>query len=101
MRLFVNAVASGEIKLELHKDLSDLTGQLKQIKGIGDWTAHYIAMRGIGDPNAFPTSDLGIIKAMRLLNENITIKEIETHAHQWQPWRAYAAIMLWNSLAEE
>ncbi len=63
------------------------TEELRQLKGIGDWTAQYVAMRAFRDPDAFPASDLGLIKAAG--------PDVARQAEQWRPWRAYAAIHLW------
>ena len=82
-------------------DLNSFINQLKAVKGIGDWTANYIAMRGLSDPNAFPDSDLGIIKAMRKYQPEITQREIINYSEQWKPWRSYATLVLWNSLHED
>lgn len=72
---------------------------LCQLKGIGPWTANYIAMRGLSLPDAFPAADLGIIKALAVNGEHLPIKKISDIAEQWRPWRSYAAIYLWQSLA--
>jgi AraC family transcriptional regulator of adaptative response / DNA-3-methyladenine glycosylase II len=68
--------------------------RLKEIPGIGEWTAQYIAMRAMGWPDAFPHTDYGIKKALA----PHTPKEILTLAEKWRPYRSYAAISLWNSL---
>ena len=68
--------------------------KLKEIPGIGEWTAQYIAMRAMGWPDAFPHTDYGIKKAL----VPHTPKEILTLAEKWRPCRSYAAINLWNSL---
>ena len=56
-------------------------------------------MRGLSDPDAFPSADLGIIKALAVNDERPNNKTILATAQQWRPWRAYAAIFLWQSLA--
>jgi AraC family transcriptional regulator of adaptative response / DNA-3-methyladenine glycosylase II len=76
--------------------LSDFIEQLTRIPGIGDWTAQYIAMRAMGEPDAFPAADLGIIKALRQGDKRLTPKQIRKRAEQWRPWRAYAAMYLWH-----
>ena len=68
--------------------------KLKSLPGIGDWTAHYIAMRAMGWPDAFPHTDYGIKKALAPR----TPKEILSLAEKWRPWRGYATINLWNTL---
>jgi 3-methyladenine DNA glycosylase/8-oxoguanine DNA glycosylase len=76
--------------------LSDFIELLTRIPGIGDWTAQYIAMRAMGEPDAFPANDLGIIKALRQGDKRITQKQIRQRAEKWRPWRAYAAMYLWQ-----
>jgi AraC family transcriptional regulator of adaptative response / DNA-3-methyladenine glycosylase II len=71
-----------------------MLGQLHALPGIGEWTAQYIAMRALAWPDAFPHTDLGVKKALRLT----TNQEILAHAERWQPWRAYAVMHLWRSL---
>lgn len=76
---------------------------LVALPGIGPWTASYVRMRTLGDRDAFPASDLGVVKALRVLTpqgEGITIPEIATLGERWRPWRAYATLHLWNSLGD-
>jgi AraC family transcriptional regulator of adaptative response / DNA-3-methyladenine glycosylase II len=67
---------------------------LKEVPGIGDWTASYIAMRALRWPDAFPHGDLGLRKAAG----NLTARELLAVAERWRPYRAYAAMHLWASL---
>ncbi|AFM24614.1 DNA-3-methyladenine glycosylase 2 [Desulfomonile tiedjei] len=78
------------------ESLSDFIEKLTRIPGIGDWTAQYIAMRAMGEPDAFPAGDLGIVKAMRQADKRLTVKEIRQRAETWRPWRAYATMYLWH-----
>lgn len=75
--------------------------ELTALPGIGPWTAHYVAMRGFSDPDAFPAADLGLLKAARALGIAATARQLEAHAEQWRPWRAYAAQALWNFLPKD
>ena len=75
-----------------------LIERLCALPGIGPWTAHYIAMRALGWPDAFPPNDVAVLKAMKRLFDSATQREADTHAQAWQPWRAYAVLRLWNSL---
>ena len=75
-----------------------LVGRLSALPGIGPWTAHYIAMRALGWPDAFPPGDVAALKAMRQLFATATQRAAEAHAESWRPWRAYALLRLWNSL---
>lgn len=71
---------------------------LDALPGIGPWTASYVRMRTLGDRDAFPAADLGVVKAFKALLPEITPKQIEERAESWRPWRAYATLHLWHSL---
>ena len=88
------AVARQEIVLNVAVSIEDAIQKLTQLPGVGDWTAQYFAMRAYGWPDAFPASDLGILKALKVKKS----KEALEAAEKWRPWRAYAAIHLWKSL---
>ena len=75
-----------------------LIERLCALPGIGPWTAHYIAMRALGWPDAFPPNDVAVLKAMRQRLAVTTQRAADVHAKAWQPWRAYAVLRLWNSL---
>src|SRR5215510_12149567 len=90
------AVADGEVKLEPGVDVEATIERLKQLPGIGDWTAQYIAMRALRWPDAFPHSDLGLSKALGETSSKL-ILEI---AENWRPWRAYALMHCWNGLGQ-
>jgi len=85
--------------LHYYPSLEKLEQRLMAIKGIGPWTVNYLAMRGLSDPDAFPSADLGIIKALTVNDNKPTNKAILALSENWRPWRAYAAIYLWQSLA--
>lgn len=91
------AVASGKINLEPGGDVAQTMAQLKELPGIGEWTAQYIAMRALKWPDAFPHTDLGVYKA---LGETRPKRVLEI-AEAWRPWRAYAVFHLWKSLEEK
>jgi AraC family transcriptional regulator of adaptative response / DNA-3-methyladenine glycosylase II len=78
-----------------------LVERLCALPGIGAWTAHYIAMRTLGWPDAFPPNDVAVLKAIRQLFGTNTQREADGHAQTWQPWRAYAVLRLWNSLEKK
>jgi AraC family transcriptional regulator of adaptative response / DNA-3-methyladenine glycosylase II len=75
-----------------------LNETLCALPGIGPWTAHYIAMRALGWPDAFPPNDVAVLKAMRQRFGTANQREADVLAQNWQPWRAYAVLRLWNSL---
>jgi 3-methyladenine DNA glycosylase/8-oxoguanine DNA glycosylase len=71
-----------------------MIGRMCELPGIGPWTANYIAMRALGDPDAFPASDLGLLTASRASSP----RKLAELAERWRPWRSYAAMYLWESL---
>jgi AraC family transcriptional regulator, regulatory protein of adaptative response / DNA-3-methyladenine glycosylase II len=76
--------------------------QLIAIPGIGAWTAHYIAMRALGEPDAFPAGDLILRRAATLATElPLTEVQLRQRAEAWRPWRAYAAMLLWSTYNKE
>jgi AraC family transcriptional regulator of adaptative response / DNA-3-methyladenine glycosylase II len=94
IRTLARAVVDDPSILTRAGSLEETVERLMALRGIGRWTAHYIAMRALGEPDAFPDSDLGLIKAARALG----IDNLLERAERWRPWRAYAAIALWESL---
>jgi AraC family transcriptional regulator of adaptative response / DNA-3-methyladenine glycosylase II len=79
-----------------HAPLDEAVARLRKLPGIGEWTAHYIAMRELREADAFPAADLGLIRAVaQLTGTTPTPKELLARAELWRPWRAYAAQHLW------
>ena len=89
------ARAVGDGSVDLDADRSTLVEQLLWLKGIGPWTAHYVAMRGTSDPDVFLATDLGVKHA--LVAAGIESSDVGD-GECWQPWRTYALHHLWNSL---
>ena len=89
------AVVSGTLELEKTSALDTFIKQCTDLRGIGEWTAQTIAMRGLGDADAFPASDLGIVKALSGAGQPFKPAHIRKIAGRWRPWRAYAAMLLW------
>lgn len=89
------AVSKGDLRLEPGARIEGTLDQLRKIPGIGEWTAQYIAMRALAWPDAFPHTDLGIRKALG----TDSARKILNLAEKWRPWRAYAALHLWTTLA--
>jgi AraC family transcriptional regulator, regulatory protein of adaptative response / DNA-3-methyladenine glycosylase II len=75
--------------------LEGTMARLVTLPGIGQWTAEYIAMRALGEPDAFPASDLGLLRAMRRQLARPSPALLLRRAERWRPWRAYAAMLLW------
>jgi DNA-3-methyladenine glycosylase II len=95
IRALARAVCSGKINFEGVIDSDAFLKRLCEIPGIGKWTAQYVAMRALGEPDAFPSSDLGLLRALSLGSA----RELEQRAEAWRPWRAYAAMYLWRMLS--
>ena len=89
------AVAAGKLQLDPGAPLETTLDGLRDLPGVGEWTAQYIAMRALGWPDAFPHSDLGVMKALGVKSPQAALAASE----KWRPWRAYAVMHLWNSLA--
>jgi AraC family transcriptional regulator, regulatory protein of adaptative response / DNA-3-methyladenine glycosylase II len=77
--------------------LDESITRLRSLAGIGEWTAQYIAMRALGEPDAFPTGDIGLLRAMATESGRPTPAQLQAHAARWRPWRSYAALHLWAS----
>jgi 3-methyladenine DNA glycosylase/8-oxoguanine DNA glycosylase len=93
IQALARAVCNGKIRFERGAASSEsLLNRLSEIPGIGKWTAQYVAMRALGEPDAFPSSDLGLLHATALANS----RDLELRAEAWRPWRAYAAMYLWR-----
>jgi 3-methyladenine DNA glycosylase/8-oxoguanine DNA glycosylase len=95
IRYLSRQVADGALDF----DAADLDKRLTAFPGIGDWTAQYICLRSGSDPDAFPASDLGLLRGAEQ-GEKMTPARLRRKAEDWRPWRAYAAICLWRRYAE-
>jgi len=101
IRGLARGVARGEIALDAARGLEDAVARLAAVPGIGAWTAHYIAMRALGEPDAFPAADLGLRRALGNGAGPLAPARVAERAEAWRPWRAYAAMHLWAGLAGE
>ncbi len=95
IRALARCVRDGQIRFEGIVDTEAFLSRLCEIPGIGKWTAQYVAMRALGEPDAFPSGDLGLLRALNLESP----RELERRAEAWRPWRAYAAMYLWSRAA--
>ena len=93
-------IADGSLDLDGLRNASadDAQAALEQLPGIGPWTASYVRMRALGDRDAFPGADLGVIKA--LAAAGVERRGIVAVAEGWRPWRGYATLHLWASLSQ-
>jgi len=79
------------------RSLEEAVGALRRLPGVGDWTAQYIAMRELREPDAFPAADVGLMRALAAPGgRRPTPAELAARAEAWRPWRAYAALHLWS-----
>ena len=91
------AVSSGQIRLHAGADVAATMDALKALPGIGAWTADYIALRALRWPDAFPSGDMALQKALAPEGQRLTARAAESRAERWRPWRAYAVIRAWHS----
>ena len=94
-------IAHGDIAIDAGTDRDAVRRGLVAVPGIGPWTAEYVAMRALGDPDAFPATDLGVRHALARMGITATPRQIIAIAEAWRPWRAYATHHLWNSLGDD
>ena len=91
------AVSTGQISLHAGADVQATMDALKALPGIGAWTADYIALRALRWPDAFPSGDMALQKALAPEGQRLTARAAESRAERWRPWRAYAVIRAWHS----
>ncbi|WP_006245013.1 DNA-3-methyladenine glycosylase 2 family protein [Mycolicibacterium tusciae] len=94
----IRALAGRDVVLDAGCDWERARAQLVELPGIGPWTAEVIAMRGLGDPDAFPASDLGVRIAAQQLGLPAEPRPLVGHSMRWRPWRSYATQHLWTAL---
>jgi len=92
------AVVADPLIFGPRRSLEAAVAQLRSLAGVGEWTAQYIAMRELREPDAFPAADIGLMRAMRDgRGVRPSAAQLLAHAERWRPWRAYAALHLWAS----
>ncbi|MGV0806984.1 DNA-3-methyladenine glycosylase 2 family protein [Mycolicibacterium setense] len=96
VKALVEAIAGEDLILDPGCDWGRARERLLALPGVGPWTTEVIAMRGLGDPDAFPATDLGVRAAAGLLG--LPPEELVDHSIRWRPWRAYATQHLWTTL---
>ena len=90
------ALAAGELPLDRSADRLDVRGRLLALPGIGPWTADYVAMRALGDPDVFLPTDIGVRRALAGLGDDP--RRAADRSEQWRPWRSYGLLHLWSTL---
>ena len=93
IRALARTVCSRDTNFDGIIDSEAFLARLCELPGIGKWTAQYVAMRALGEPDAFPSGDLGLRHALNVASS----RELEERAESWRPWRAYAAMYLWSA----
>jgi AraC family transcriptional regulator of adaptative response / DNA-3-methyladenine glycosylase II len=99
IRSLAEAVASQRVSLDASDGPEAMATRLCALPGIGPWTAEYVAMRALGEPDAFPAGDLGVRAALGNGGGPVSAKDALALAEAWRPWRAYAVMYLWHSHA--
>jgi AraC family transcriptional regulator of adaptative response / DNA-3-methyladenine glycosylase II len=94
------AIAGGDLILDPGAERHEVRARLLALPGIGPWTADYIAMRALRDPDAFLPSDLGVRHALVSLGVSATVPDAARQAERWRPYRAYAVVHLWAHLGQ-
>jgi AraC family transcriptional regulator, regulatory protein of adaptative response / DNA-3-methyladenine glycosylase II len=97
IRALAERVADGKLDLEPGTDREETVARLQEVPGVGAWTAGYVAMRAIGDPDVFLPTDLAARRGARALGLPDAPKALAKHAERWRPWRSYALIRLWRA----
>ena len=92
------AVAGGKLQLNAGADVAATVAALKELSGIGDWTAQYIAMRALRWPDAFPSGDIALHTALGVRDAKHPAREAEAKSQDWRPWRSYAVLRAWAGL---
>jgi AraC family transcriptional regulator of adaptative response / DNA-3-methyladenine glycosylase II len=97
LRALARAVADGDLDLDPGADRKEAVASLTALPGIGAWTAGYVAMRAIGDPDVLLPTDLAARRGARALGLPDSPSALQKHADRWRPWRSYALVRLWRN----
>ena len=95
IRMLARAAIEKKIHFGAGQRLDEFVGSLVALPGIGPWTAHYVAMRALGHPDAFPAGDL-VLQQVLGGGTRMSERETEARSQAWRPWRAYAVLHLWH-----
>ena len=96
LRRLAEAVLAGTLRLDPEQDFESFHRDFTTLRGVGDWTAAYVGLRGLGMPDAFPASDLGVLRGLAQGGPRPSPREAHARAERWRPYRAYAALCLWR-----
>jgi AraC family transcriptional regulator of adaptative response / DNA-3-methyladenine glycosylase II len=101
LRELARRASSGDLGLDAGAEPGPTLTGLLAVPGIGPWTASYIAMRALGDPDAYPIGDAGLRRALERRGYAVSGAGEERLADAWRPWRSYAVVHLWRSLEDD
>jgi AraC family transcriptional regulator of adaptative response / DNA-3-methyladenine glycosylase II len=96
IRNLAQAFSRDELSFDPTTDLETFVKEMTRVEGVGEWTAHYVAMR-LGQRDAFPATDLGLLRGASSGSKGIQPKTLRRRAEKWRPFRAYAAVYLWKN----
>jgi AraC family transcriptional regulator of adaptative response / DNA-3-methyladenine glycosylase II len=97
IRALAEAVADGKLDLEPGADREESVARMLELPGVGAWTAGYVAMRAIGDPDVFLPTDVAARRGAKALALPASPRALAAHAERWRPWRSYALMRIWRS----
>jgi AraC family transcriptional regulator of adaptative response / DNA-3-methyladenine glycosylase II len=98
LQALAEAVSANPDVLRSEGTIDSAVERLRTIRGVGGWTAHYIALRAMREMDAFPSTDIGLLRSIARLDAQCsTATRLERRAESWRPWRAYAAQHLWTA----
>jgi AraC family transcriptional regulator of adaptative response / DNA-3-methyladenine glycosylase II len=98
LRTVARALLDGEVDFRPERTLEDFVARWTALRGIGPWTAQYLALRALGHPDAFPAEDLMLQRAFPGEAPRLSAKALVARAEAWRPWRGYAVLLLWRDL---
>jgi AraC family transcriptional regulator of adaptative response / DNA-3-methyladenine glycosylase II len=98
LRTVARALLDGEVDFRPERTLEDFVARWTALRGVGPWTAQYLALRALGHPDAFPAEDLMLQRAFPEESPRLSAKALTARAEAWRPWRGYAVLLLWRDL---
>jgi AraC family transcriptional regulator, regulatory protein of adaptative response / DNA-3-methyladenine glycosylase II len=98
LRTLARAVVEGRVDFSAAPE--QMVAAMAALPGIGPWTAQYVALRALGEPDALPTGDLVLRRMAAPTGKLLSLRELDVRAREWQPWRGYAVIHLWRAASE-
>jgi AraC family transcriptional regulator, regulatory protein of adaptative response / DNA-3-methyladenine glycosylase II len=97
IRQMARALVEGRVDFGREQTLDEFVARWTRLSGVGPWTAHYIAMRALSHPDAFPAEDLVLRRAVGGSGPAVSARDLRLRAEAWRPWRAYAVMHLWSA----